>query len=53
MMINRNTSKNTVTIGNLMKAGRSPESIKNSVAANTAKKIKGTLRYDGINFFIL
>jgi hypothetical protein len=50
---NRNTNKKTETIGNLIKAGLSPESIKNSIAPKTAKKIRGTLTYTGINFFIL
>ena len=36
-----------------MKAGLSPESIKYSIAAKTAKKITGTLTYAGINFFIV
>jgi hypothetical protein len=49
---NKNTNKNSETIGNLMKAGLSPESMKYSMAAKTAKKITRTLIYAGINFFI-
>ncbi|MNE31574.1 hypothetical protein D3C80_1251500 [compost metagenome] len=49
---NRKTNKKSETIGNLIKAGRSPESIKYSIAAKAAKKISGTLTYTGINFFI-
>ena len=49
----RNTNKNRETIGNLIKAGWSPESMKYSIAAKTAKKITRTLKYGGINFFIL
>jgi hypothetical protein len=49
---NRNTNKNTETIGNLIKAGRSPESMKYSIAPKTAKKITRTLKYAGIIFFI-
>jgi hypothetical protein len=49
----RNTNRKTDTIGNLINAGRSPESIKNSIALKTAKNIMGTLTYTGINFFIL
>jgi hypothetical protein len=49
---NRKTNKKTDTIGNFINAGRSPESIKYSIAPKTAKKIRGTLTYTGINFFI-
>ena len=49
----RNTNKKSATIGNLIKAGLSPESMKYSIAAKTAKKITRTLIYEGINFFIL
>ena len=49
---NRNTPKNKATIGNFIKAGLSPESIKYSNAAKTIANSNGTLTYDGINFFI-
>jgi hypothetical protein len=41
MAINRNikTNRNKETIGNFIKAGWSPESIKYSIAPKTAKKI--------------
>jgi hypothetical protein len=39
-------------MGNTMKAGCEPESIKYSIPAKTTAKINGTLTYDGIKFFI-